>query len=404
MKMLIFSSNSEYSFDARRQKQVGGAERALRWTAEAACDQYWSVVYATVSDRRVALLPTVVRRQVRGVDVRLIQPVAIPKLNRRLALRRERFLLDQLCVLLRDFDPDVALTYAPNPDTWMLVEARARTHSRVKIVERVSGRAWETALGRGGPAAEHTRRAFVERDASFYVSDALRDYVLDALQGHAIVPSGSERVIDLAPTAQCGPPGILPESTMGFVERHTHILSFVAQFKAGSKRQDVAVKALSIIRRSGIDAGIVFAGSGGLLEDVRALAIEWGVESACHFSRYLRPEQVSALVRASDLGLLLTDFEGSSLAVLEYLLMGVPIVMTDIPANREVLEGAPGVASACLCGASPEEAASTISAMLASEGRLVEVRRELVSVSEHLLDARSPQKYLDALRAVASCE
>jgi glycosyltransferase involved in cell wall biosynthesis len=48
---------------------------------------------------------------------------------------------------------------------------------------------------------------------------------------------------------------------------------------------------------------------------------------------------VRPYLAAADIGLLTSRSEGSSNSLLEYMAMGVPAVVTDLPANRELVEG-----------------------------------------------------------------
>jgi glycosyltransferase involved in cell wall biosynthesis len=54
--------------------------------------------------------------------------------------------------------------------------------------------------------------------------------------------------------------------------------------------------------------------------------------------RFLGPvARIPELLALSDLGVLASNSEGSSNALAEYLLSGLPVVVADIPANRELL-------------------------------------------------------------------
>ena len=398
--LLVFSSDPPYASEPGRAPSVGGAEHALRWTAEEAAAQGWRVVYAALDARRLTLAPGVEHRAISGVDVRFLRPVAAPSLGVVLTEPRLGFLRVELAKIMREIQPDIALSYAPDPDTWLLIEARRLAGTTTRIVERVSGRLWEKGLLGGGAPAERVRRAFAERDASIYASRFIRGYTHSVLHRNRIEPSGAELVADLSSQPRQATTAPLPAEVQEFLARHEKPLSFVGRFMYGSKRQDVALEALSLLRDRGIKPAIVFAGDGELLDGAKQHAEELGVADQCMFAGALSAGGVAALVDASALGLLLTDFEGSSRASLEYLLRGVPVLMTDIPGNAEHLEFAPELARMLLCGASPVTVASRLEKLLTQPLAFEAARRHTVALAPVLADSLRPQAFVLALQSV----
>ena len=400
--LLVFSSDPPYSSEPGLAPSVGGAEHALRWTAEAAAEQGWRVVYAALDVRRLTLAPGIERRTINGVDVRFMRPVGAPKMSAVLTEPRLGFLRVELAKIMREIQPDIALSYTPDPDTWLLLEARRLSGSSTRIAERVSGRQWEKALLSGGAPAERARRAFTERDASIYASRFIRGYTLSTLRRAGLTPSGAEIVADLSSQPSSASADALPAELRAFLERHERPLSFVGRFMYGSKRQDVALEALSLLRDRGITVPIVFAGDGEQLEPTKRHAEELGIAEQCMFAGPLSAQGIAALVDASALGLLLTEFEGSSRASLEYLLRGVPVLMTDIPGNAEHLEFAPALTGMLLCGASPIAVASRLEQMLTQQRVFDDARHHTAALAPVLADALRPQAYLLALQSVVA--
>jgi glycosyltransferase involved in cell wall biosynthesis len=103
-------------------------------------------------------------------------------------------------------------------------------------------------------------------------------------------------------------------------------------------------------------AHLALAGAGELEQELRALARELAVEERVHFLGELDREGVAELLHASDLFLMPSRFEGLSNALLEALSAGLPIIASDIPANREVLQAVDGTRAGCLL--SPDDAAA----------------------------------------------
>lgn len=121
----------------------------------------------------------------------------------------------------------------------------------------------------------------------------------------------------------------------------------VGKFKAGSKRQDLLLEALRQIKdqKSNLQLEqivIEFAGGGDLLPPLIEKAKKLGIESSCVFYGNLPKQRVCELLKEVDLFAFPTDFEGSSKALAEALLAEVPVIASDIEANRELIESSQG--------------------------------------------------------------
>ncbi len=110
----------------------------------------------------------------------------------------------------------------------------------------------------------------------------------------------------------------------------------------GRKGQRVAVEAFALLVRGGVDATLLFLGTGPDLLAVAARAAELGVAERCDFAGQVG--DVAARLAASHLLLLPTDSEGAPLSVVEAMAAGCPVVAHDVGGVPEVaLGGAAGV-------------------------------------------------------------
>lgn len=99
---------------------------------------------------------------------------------------------------------------------------------------------------------------------------------------------------------------------------------------AKPKRQDIALEALAKLPD---DHYLVLAGSGADADRLRRLACELGVLERVRFAGTVK--DLAPLYRASDVCLLLSDWEGFGLVVIEAAQFGVPTVVNDIEGLRQ---------------------------------------------------------------------
>jgi len=118
-------------------------------------------------------------------------------------------------------------------------------------------------------------------------------------------------------------------------------LSIVANLRNPVKDHPMFLRAAARVRASVPDAGFVIAGEGELMESLRELAVQLGIQDDVFFIG--RCDNVADLLFASDIGVLSSKAEGFANAILEYMAAGLPVVATDVGGAREaVAEGETG--------------------------------------------------------------
>ncbi len=83
---------------------------------------------------------------------------------------------------------------------------------------------------------------------------------------------------------------------------------------------------------------LLIAGDGPLRGDLEAQAARLGIAQRLTMLGALKPNDVMDLLRASDIFLQTSTFEGQSNSILEAMAEGLPIVASDIPMQRETLQ------------------------------------------------------------------
>lgn len=90
---------------------------------------------------------------------------------------------------------------------------------------------------------------------------------------------------------------------------------------------------------------LAIAGEGPLRAEFEQLAAALGVADRLHLLGALPAAEVSDLLAAADLFLMPSRFEGLSLALLEAMQAGLPIVASDVPSNHDAVGTGPTAAS-----------------------------------------------------------
>ena len=111
------------------------------------------------------------------------------------------------------------------------------------------------------------------------------------------------------------------------------LLGSVARLNAG-KRLDTAIRTLS----DSPDWHLVLAGQGPEEAALRQLVVEKHLETRVYFTGELPPERIGDFLAALDVFVFPSQAETFGLAAVEAASAGVPVVASDLPVLREVLE------------------------------------------------------------------
>src|ERR1700704_660112 len=118
-------------------------------------------------------------------------------------------------------------------------------------------------------------------------------------------------------------------------------LSIVANLRNPVKDHPMLLRAAARVRTAVPAAGFAIAGEGELMEGLRELAGQLGIQDDVFFIG--RCNNVADLLFASDVGVLSSKAEGFANAILEYMAAGLPVVATDVGGAREaIVEGETG--------------------------------------------------------------
>lgn len=136
------------------------------------------------------------------------------------------------------------------------------------------------------------------------------------------------------------PAGLRKEDALASfgLPRNRPLVSIVANLRNPVKDHPMFLRAAARVLAVLPNAGFVIAGEGELMEDLRTLAEQLGIEKDVFFIG--RCDNVASLLFASDLGVLSSKAEGFANAILEYMAAGLPVVATDVGGVREAIKEA----------------------------------------------------------------
>lgn len=109
------------------------------------------------------------------------------------------------------------------------------------------------------------------------------------------------------------------------------------------KRHDVLIRAAAELRFLGVqqEFRVLLLGEGSELDRLKSLVAEFDLENQIYFTGVVKT--VSAYLQNLDIGVLCSDREGLSNAILEYMSCGLPVVATAVGGNIELVNEENGI-------------------------------------------------------------
>jgi glycosyltransferase involved in cell wall biosynthesis len=103
------------------------------------------------------------------------------------------------------------------------------------------------------------------------------------------------------------------------------------------KQPGVLIEALRVLATRGVEFEAVIGGDGPALTGLRSLIRSHGLADRIRLLGAVDPESVADLMRASDVLVLLSKWEGIALTLYEAMACGLPVVATDVGGHRELV-------------------------------------------------------------------
>jgi glycosyltransferase involved in cell wall biosynthesis len=107
------------------------------------------------------------------------------------------------------------------------------------------------------------------------------------------------------------------------------------------KGQDICLKALALVREYCPDVRLTLVGEGYYENELKLLAHSLGIENCVIFTGYC--DQIPKILKKHSIGILTSRKEGLPNCVQEYMAVGLPVIVSDLPGIRELVDdGASG--------------------------------------------------------------
>lgn len=119
-------------------------------------------------------------------------------------------------------------------------------------------------------------------------------------------------------------------------------LVYTARFDIG-KSHDTLIDALSILSTKHQNFRLVLIGDGPLRKSIEEKVSKLKLQNFVVYMGNVKRDKIPELLAKSDIGIFPSEFEGFSIALVEMMAAGLPIVCTDIPVFREVFEDYPNM-------------------------------------------------------------
>ncbi|HET6316615.1 MAG TPA: glycosyltransferase family 4 protein [Chloroflexota bacterium] len=166
---------------------------------------------------------------------------------------------------------------------------------------------------------------------------------------------------------------------------------------AGVKQFDRLITAFAAVRATGLNAKLVIAGGGPEHARLQTLIDTYGIGQQVHLAGYCDPPRLRAFMQAADLQVCSSAFENLSLAILEGLACGTPVLGTPGGGTPELLASLDP--RLVLADDRPATIADALPSWLAEPARLVQLGAQARALAVERYDW---ERVVDGLESVCS--
>jgi len=380
MNILIFSSKSPYS-EIEKFSAIGGAEVSLRLIAEKFAERGHNVYFLSKSKRSSK------KKRIKNVNTHHYNFIRIPKIHKRLLLIKkinEELNLLQIKRKIKKTaiknDIDIIHCYATYPDAY--IAAKVGKELNIPVVQRMAGKYWLYLLEKRSELENKIKYAFNNityfLPISAYVQDELKKFLIS----NHIMAEAKITVLEIGTEIE---KLTMPSKTPPDIsEINNNTIICVESFKPYAKRQDILIRALSILSHHNPDIKAIFIGDGKTKEKMISLSKKLGVEKFVKFVGTLPHNEVLALIKAAKILAHPTEYEGLSKVIVEAMALGKPIIASEVPAITEyIVDKKNGLLAKNI----PQDFVDKINLLLKNESLYKRISKESRKYAERYFDS-----------------
>ena len=258
-----------------------------------------------------------------GPDMPKLNGVVLHKLKSRSNF--DPYLLWQIVNLIRSVKPDIVHTWILQMDIIGGIAA---------LINRVSWVLREPSSAKAYPWSwKHFLRIHLCSMASAIVSNSQGgdEYWATRLpSSRRFIVSNGLPVHELSAIKPALPQFLLTTS-------NAPIVFFAGRFKESQKRPGTLLKALACVNKQKSVLAIL-CGDGPQRLELEKLSHKLGISAYVHFTGHLPAASIWMLMKKATAFVSLSAYEGCPNTVLEAMACGCPLILSDIPAHREILD------------------------------------------------------------------
>jgi len=356
MNILLYSSKSVYN-----SLSVGGAETSLKLIAEKFAANGFNTYYLSHLTNEKSNKTAFVEN---GVKVYLFNPIKWPTPggmffpNLKHSFIRYQ-LLRKIYGLVIKHNIDIVHTYNEYPNTFDVLETKKKFGLKFRTVIRIAGLFWKVAVERNPKLKKDITYVLNNVDAVNLLSESFHSLFLNELK------KGNWEFNNNVILQDIGINNNIFNGDWNDAGSNETKLLMVARFSDYQKRQDILIRALSVMKTDRVK--LTFVGTGERRKECESLVKELCLSNNVSFIDHVTQDELKEYYLNTHLNCLVTEFEGVPKSLLEAMSMGVPSVVSDVlPVNGYIVEGFNGY----LAKNTPEDWANKIAEVIKNRSDL----------------------------------
>jgi glycosyltransferase involved in cell wall biosynthesis len=394
MNLLFFSSNSAYTEQGFYNRPVGGAETNLRIIAEEFAKLKYNVNYYSIKKG----LPR--KKNINDVRVYLYPLITIPLIHRNIFFVKKfnennTFFQQQKIIekIINRNNIDIIHTYSTYPDTYLSIKTAKKIN--VPIVQRVGGRAWFNIIQKEPSLKKRIEWTFNNVDVILCVSDFIKSKTQEYIEKLGMDINTQFITLDIGLNFDNFKNLDIEKVKNKYnLNDKGKIILCVGAFKDYSKRQDILIKALSLVINNNKNLRLVFIGDGPNLIKMKKLAKELKVDKSIDFLGIIPHNELIAIMSIVDIVALPTDFEGLSSVLKEAFVLGKTFLTSDIEPMRNIIKNG---YNGFLVENEPNKFANKIQFLLDNQEKTKKIGENATKYANKYFDSKENIKKYDKL-------